>query len=130
MAVVFQNELGPNHGVTFNQLYILNNFPINRFEKELKRKGQYQDYMELLKNAFNPAAAAEVMCRDQLSVAHDGRLYDCDFNQMLDLNLMEDAQNTVFTFDYKKLLERSIVFGAHCFACTAGSGSSCTGQTT
>lgn len=130
MEAVFRSELSRNFDVSFSQLYILNNFPINRFKKNLEEKGQYETYMDTLKNAFNPQAAENVMCRDQISVAPDGSLFDCDFNQMLNLHLMNDPNNTVFTFDHDKLLNRKIVFGSHCFACTAGAGSSCTGQIT
>lgn len=128
MEAVFRTELSQNFGIAFSHLYILNNFPINRFKKFLEEKDQYETYMDALENAFNSQAAENVMCRDQISVAPDGSLFDCDFNQMLNLHLENDPSNTVFTFDHEKLLNRKIVFGAHCFACTAGAGSSCTGQ--
>jgi len=84
--------------------------------------------MDKLLAAFNPAAAAGVMCRNLISVSHDGRLYDCDFNQMLQLPAAVDDM-TVFDFDYERLMQRHIVFGSHCFGCTAGGGSSCGGAT-
>ncbi len=81
-------------------------------------------------NAYNPQAAEAVMCRNMISVHWDGGLYDCDFNQMLELPLDGRAPQTVFDWDEERLQERSIVIGEHCFGCTAGGGSSCTGQTT
>ena len=97
--------------------------PINRFKQQLKKLGTYDEYMTKLVNAFNSSAAEGVMCRSLISVSHDGRIYDCDFNQMLE-------HITIFNFDYEKLLNRRIMFGSHCFGCTAGSGSSCGGSTT
>jgi hypothetical protein len=85
--------------------------------------------METLVNAFNPAAAAGVMCRDTLSVGWDGALHDCDFNQMLGLGLHPDAARNVFEFDLEALRRREIVVGPHCFGCSAGAGSSCGGAT-
>ncbi|MGB5529942.1 MAG: DUF3641 domain-containing protein, partial [Ignavibacteriaceae bacterium] len=93
------------------------------------RTDTYDDYMEKLINAFNPAAAEGVMCRSLLSVSYDGKIYDCDFNQMLDLQVFTEKPMTVFNFNYKKLVNREIIFGSHCFGCTAGSGSSCGGAT-
>jgi MoaA/NifB/PqqE/SkfB family radical SAM enzyme len=83
--------------------------------------------MEKLINAFNPAAAEGVMCRSLLSVSYDGKIYDCDFNQMLDMQVFIDKPMTIFNFDFQKLIEREIIFDSHCFGCTAGSGSSCGG---
>ena len=83
--------------------------------------------MEKLINAFNPAAAEGVMCRSLLSVSYDGKIYDCDFNQMLDMQIFTDKPMTVFNFDIQKLVKRDIIFDSHCFGCTAGSGSSCGG---
>ena len=85
--------------------------------------------MQRLVNAYNPAAAAGVMCRNTLSVGWDGTLYDCDFNQMLDLPVDGGAPRTVFDFDRAALERRQIVVGPHCFGCTAGAGSSCGGAT-
>jgi radical SAM/Cys-rich protein len=125
----FKKELETKFGVVFNSLFTITNMPINRFKKDLERLGAYEEYMTRLVNAFNPAAARGVMCRSLISVGHDGSLYDCDFNQMLDLNLSEESGGTVFDFDLDKLLNRKIIFGQHCYGCAAGAGSSCGGAT-
>jgi radical SAM/Cys-rich protein len=125
----FKKELETKFGVVFNSLFTITNMPINRFKKDLERLGAYDEYMTRLVNSFNPAAARGVMCRSLISVSHDGRLYDCDFNQMLDLNLSEESGETVFDFDLDKLLNRKIIFGQHCYGCAAGAGSSCGGAT-
>ncbi|HEX5082489.1 MAG TPA: arsenosugar biosynthesis radical SAM (seleno)protein ArsS [Blastocatellia bacterium] len=125
----FKKELEAKFGVAFNSLFTITNMPINRFRKDLERLGAYEDYMTRLVNGFNPSAARGVMCRSLISVGYDGRLYDCDFNQMLDLNLSEESGGTVFDFDPDKLLGRKIIFGQHCYGCAAGAGSSCGGVT-
>jgi len=125
----FKKELEAKFGVVFNRLFTITNMPINRFKKDLERLNAYEEYMARLVNAFNPAAARGVMCRSLISVGHDGKLYDCDFNQMLDLNLSEESGETVFDFDLDKLLDRKIIFGPHCYGCAAGAGSSCGGAT-
>lgn len=125
----FKKELEAKFGVVFNSLFTITNMPINRFKKDLERLGAYDEYMTRLVNAFNPAAALGVMCRSLISVGYDGRLYDCDFNQMLDLNLSEESGGTIFDFDLDKLLDRKIIFGQHCYGCAAGAGSSCGGAT-
>ena len=126
----FKRELFSQHGIVFNSLYALTNMPINRFRIELEKLGTYHDYMIKLKSAFNPEAARNVMCRNQISIGYDGSIYDCDFNQMLGLQVSIETPVTVFDFDYDRLLERRIVFGSHCYGCTAGAGSSCGGATT
>lgn len=126
----FKKELGKKHGIVFNNLYTITNMPINRFKQQLKRLGAYDEYMTRLVNAYNPAAAEGVMCRSLVSVGYDGRIYDCDFNQMLDLEITGNGTPmTVFNFDYESLIKRRIIFASHCFGCTAGSGSSCGGAT-
>jgi radical SAM/Cys-rich protein len=117
------------YGVEFNALYTITNMPISRFLQFLEESGQLGEYMERLVTAFNPAAAAGVMCRNTLSVGWDGTLYDCDFNQMLELPVHPAAPRTVFDFDLGALDRREIVLGPHCFGCTAGAGSSCGGAT-
>jgi radical SAM/Cys-rich protein len=126
----FRRELQRAHGVTFNRLYTITNMPISRFLEFLVDSGNYEGYMERLANAFNPAAAAGVMCRYTISVGWDGALYDCDFNQMLDLPLNHGAPRHLRDFDPAKLHRRRIVTGNHCYGCTAGSGSSCGGAVT
>lgn len=125
----FKRELRAKFGVVFNNLYTITNMPIHRFRDDLIRHGGYEAYMEKLVTAFNPAAAGGVMCRTQINVDWDGRLSDCDFNQMLDLPVVSTAPQTIFDFNYNRLLARSIVFRDHCFGCTAGAGSSCGGAT-
>ena len=123
----FKKKLWKNYQIKFNNLYTITNMPIHRFKEQLERQGTYEDYMEKLINAFNPAAAEGVMCRSLLSVSYDGKIYDCDFNQMMDMQVFIDKPMTVFNFDFQKLIEREIIFDSHCFGCTAGSGSSCGG---
>lgn len=118
-----------HQGVTFDRLITLNNMPISRYLEWLEQSGNLTQYMELLVNAFNPATIAGLMCRNTLSVGWDGRLFDCDFNQMLDLELRPTHQQPMSIADWQPdwLRERSIVTGRHCFGCTAGAGSSCGG---
>src|SRR5262245_26756489 len=127
----YQRELQTKFGLVFNSLYTITNMPINRFRLHLDKTGQYEAYMEKLLAAFNPAAAAGVMCRNLISVGYDGRLYDCDFNQMLEMDVVDRAGGglTIFNFDLEKLQKRSIRFDEHCLGCTAGAGSSCGGAT-
>jgi radical SAM/Cys-rich protein len=117
------------HGIEFNRLFTITNMPISRYLEFLLERGQLESYMELLAGAFNPVAAAGVMCRDTLSVGWDGTLHDCDFNQMLELPVEPGAPRTVFDFDLEALESREIVTGPHCYGCTAGAGSSCGGAT-
>lgn len=126
----FRKELHKHHGIEFNRLYTITNMPISRFLEFLVESGNYDGYMERLANAFNPAAAAGVMCRYTLSVAWDGTLYDCDFNQMLDLPVDQRAPRHIRDFNPLALNDRSIVTGNHCYGCTAGPGSSCGGSVT
>ncbi|MGA6827016.1 arsenosugar biosynthesis radical SAM (seleno)protein ArsS [Nitrospira sp. NS4] len=123
----FRKELRTRHGVEFNHLYTITNMPVSRFLEFLMESGNYEGYMERLANAFNPAAAAGVMCRYTLSVSWDGRLYDCDFNQMLELPLEGGVPAHIRDFDPAQLQHRRIVTRNHCYGCTAGSGSSCGG---
>jgi radical SAM/Cys-rich protein len=123
----FRKELQGRHGVEFNHLYTITNMPISRFLEFLVESGNYESYMERLVNAFNPAAATGVMCRYTLSVGWDGRLYDCDFNQMLDLPVDHGVPSHIRDFDPAQLHRRQIVTRNHCYGCTAGSGSSCGG---
>ena len=129
----FRRELARHHGVVFNHLYTITNMPISRFLEFLIESGNYEGYMERLVNAFNPTAAAGVMCRYTLSVGWDGTLYDCDFNQMLDLPVEHGAPRHISKVDVAQLAalhHRRIVMGNHCYGCTAGAGSSCGGTVT
>jgi len=125
----FRRELQRRHGVVFHSLYTITNMPISRFLEFLQRTGNYERYMDKLVNAYNPGAAAGVMCRYTLSVGWDGSLYDCDFNQMLNLTVDHGAPRHIRDFS-SQLYQRRIVTGQHCYGCTAGSGSSCGGVTT
>ncbi len=123
----YRQELADRHGVAFNRLYTITNMPISRFLDDLVRRGRVEEYLAKLVAAYNPAAAAGVMCRTTLSVGWDGRLYDCDFNQMLDLGLAPGLPRHVRDFDAAALAGRRVVTGQHCYGCTAGSGSGCQG---
>lgn len=125
----WKGELQRRHGVIFNRLYTITNMPISRFLQFLVDSGNLQEYMDRLVTAFNPAAVEGLMCRSTLSVGWDGRLHDCDFNQMLDLGTASDAPQTILTATPESLAGRRIVVGPHCFGCTAGGGSSCGGAT-
>jgi len=126
----FKARLDKDFGIRFNHLYTITNMPIFRFRDQLKKIGALEQYWNKLVESFNPCAATAVMCRNQISVAPDGRLYDCDFNQVLRLQIViDDVPMTVFNFDWTALLAREIRVAPHCFGCTAGSGSSCGGST-
>jgi len=124
----YRKQLGENYGVVFNRLYTLTNMPINRFLLDLTRHGNYERYMELLLEKFNPTTVEGLMCRSLVSVGWDGTLYDCDFNQMLEMPVNHGLPNHLRDFDAFLLARREIRTGAHCFGCTAGSGSSCMGS--
>jgi radical SAM/Cys-rich protein len=127
----YRRELSARYGVEFSQLFTITNLPISRFLADLLQSGQYESYMRKLVDAFNPAAADGVMCRTMLSVDWQGNLYDCDFNQMLELPLAGGQPRNVCDIDaaaLQRLASRPVVTGRHCFGCTAGSGSSCQGS--
>ena len=124
----YRTRLTREYGIEFNRLYCLTNCPVGRYLDFLKRSGNLIEYMNLLKQAFNPSAVGNVMCRSMVSVGWDGRLFDCDFNQILDLPLSAGVPDHISAFDYDKLAHRNIVVRAHCFSCTAGAGSSCQGM--
>jgi radical SAM/Cys-rich protein len=123
----FKRELSQRHGITFNALICITNMPISRFLEFLLESGNYARYMEKLVTAFNPSAVPGVMCRDTISVGYDGTLYDCDFNQMLELPVAAQGR-TIDRFDADALMRRRIIVDQHCYGCTAGAGSSCGGQ--
>lgn len=124
----YKRVLQENFGIAFNDLYTITNMPISRFLDYLLQAGQYERYMEKLVSSFNPSAAAGVMCRNTLSVGWEGTLYDCDFNQMLELGLEPRSPRHIRDFDLERLEERDIVVNQHCYGCTAGAGSSCGGE--
>jgi radical SAM/Cys-rich protein len=120
----YKINLWENFGIKFNQLFTITNMPIKRFLDDLKRNNKLEDYMELLINSFNPSAVNSIMCRSLISIGHDGKIYDCDFNQMLDL----PKSKTIWDItSFEEMVSGPITFGNHCFGCTAGEGSSCTG---
>ena len=125
----FKKELKDHFDVEFNNLFTITNIPISRFLDFLIESGNYEEYMEKLVNAFNPAAVPGVMCRNTISIDWQGNLFDCDFNQMLGLKTESKAGQHISTFNVAKLEDREIVTNNHCFACTAGAGSSCQGAT-
>jgi radical SAM/Cys-rich protein len=122
----YKQALLQRYGIVFNTLFAITNLPISRYLDYLLQSGNYEKYMEKLANAYNPAAAANVMCRNTVSIGWDGFLYDCDFNQMLSLKVASAAKH-ISNFDLAELNNRDIVVGQHCYGCTAGSGSSCGG---
>jgi radical SAM/Cys-rich protein len=141
----WKRDLQRRYGVVFNRLYTITNMPISRYLQFLLDSGNLQAYMEKLVTAFNPAAVPGLMCRSTLSVGWDGRLYDCDFNQMIEIGLEGHAPQTIFDVaapdararadgeraakpgSLDQLASRRITIGPHCFGCTAGGGSSCGG---
>ncbi len=127
---VYRESLKRNHGIEFSRLITITNMPISRFLEFLERSGNLESYLETLANAYNPATVEKVMCRDLISVSWDGWLYDCDFNQMLELKI--NSSNGALHLDQIESIEqlnrRPIVVKNHCYGCTAGSGSSCGGQ--
>ena len=125
----WKRELLRLHGLRFDGLYTITNMPISRYLEWLVETGNLETYLERLVAAFNPAAAQGVMCRSTISVAWDGRLHDCDFNQMLDMGLEPGAPAHIRDFDLAAVTRRRILTGRHCFGCTAGAGSSCGGAT-
>lgn len=123
----YKNKLYADFGIVFNQLYTITNMPITRYAKYLKAFNQYEAYVELLINSFNPATVDGLMCFNTLSVGWDGRLYDCDFNQMLGMQMRNGRPLTISDVQLKDLNNWEIFTGNHCFGCTAGAGSSCQG---
>jgi len=119
----FRQELA-QYGLVFNKLYAVTNMPVNRFRTLLQNSGTYVEYMDGLVKNFDPQAARCVACRSLISVGYDGRIYDCDFNQMLGMQIINSKALTVFDFDFDILINRKIRFGSHCFGCTAGGGAS------
>jgi len=119
----YRRELHSSFGILFKRLYVFTNMPIGRFREFLIRKNILEQYMAKLKATFNASTLDGLMCRYLISVGWDGRLYDCDFNQALGLTVGKRYPSHIRDFDYDVLSGREIVFGNHCFACTAGQGS-------
>jgi radical SAM/Cys-rich protein len=126
----YKRSLGAAFGIEFHHLYSITNMPISRFAAELEHCGRREEYMGLLVNHFNPATVYGLMCRSLLSVGWEGSLYDCDFNQMLEMPLLAPQPRTIFDLATVDRLDGApIATGPHCFGCTAGAGSSCGGET-
>ena len=123
----FKQALKMNFNISFHSLFAITNLPISRFLDYLLQSGNYERYMEKLLAAYNPLAAAHVMCRNTLSISWDGFIYDCDFNQMLDMKVDCSAKH-ISQFNHSALSNRNIVVNQHCYGCTAGAGSSCGGS--
>jgi len=124
----FKRQLKRKYDIDFNSLFAITNLPISRFLDYLIQSDNYQDYMQTLIEAFNPNTVEGLMCRNTLSISWDGYIYDCDFNQMLDLKVSAKNSQHLDDFDLAALNERPIVLNQHCFGCTAGAGSSCGGE--
>ncbi len=125
----FKKALKEDFDIEFNSLFTITNLPIARFLEYLIASDNYEDYMDTLVNAFNPAAAMGVMCRNTISVDYDGYMYDCDFNQMLNKKVLPKESRHIRDFDLESLNRREIFVHQHCYGCTAGAGSSCQGAT-
>jgi len=123
----YRRELDKRFGISFTHLLTITNMPLGRFLSVLESRGELESYRRLLRKSFNPETVEGLMCRHQVSVDWRGRLYDCDFNLILDLPVDGGAPRTIFDFDTEELARRRIVTGDHCFGCTAGCGSSCRG---
>jgi radical SAM/Cys-rich protein len=123
----FKHSLKRDFDIEFNKLFTITNMPISRYLDFLLVSGNYENYMNKLIQSYNPQAAKNVMCRNTLSIGWDGFIYDCDFNQMLDLKVSGHS-NHISNFDFAELLNRDIIVNQHCFGCTAGAGSSCGGE--
>lgn len=127
MEAEFKLKLQTQYGIVFNHLFTITNNPVGRFGAFLKRSNNLEGYMQRLSNSFNASTVENMMCRNQLSVAWDGKLYDCDFNQTLDWTV--NGPNHISMLKSTPIEKRTICLGNHCYACTAGSGSSCGGTT-
>ena len=126
----YKKILCEQFGIAFNHLYCLTNMPITRYATHLKLRGEYDRYKELLESNFNGATLDQVMCRNLISIGWDGSVYDCDFNQMLEMPIPDAAGNRlhIASLTLDQVRERSIQVGDHCYGCAAGSGSSCGGE--
>jgi radical SAM/Cys-rich protein len=123
----YRRELHDRFNISFTRLYTITNMPLGRFRDFLQETGNLEKYMQKLSSAFNPRALDGVMCRSIVNVGWDGTLYDCDFNQMLNLPVSPKHSRHIRDFDYEALTKRAIIIDDHCYGCTAGQGSSCAG---
>src|SRR5436190_3219065 len=127
LAADYKRELGAHFGIAFNDLYTITNLPIARFASSLRHEGKYEEYLELLVAAFNPATIDGLMCRNTINVSWQGEVHDCDFNQMLHLPLGANGRRYLWELDPRAVSGKAIATANHCFGCTAGAGSSCGG---
>ncbi|MFK7824646.1 MAG: arsenosugar biosynthesis radical SAM (seleno)protein ArsS [Oligoflexales bacterium] len=127
LEIEYKNRLKEDFGISFNQLYVITNMPIKRFLFDLKKSKQYDTYMKLLSENFNVSAVPSLMCTNLISISWDGKLYDCDFNQMLELPTGHKAKNIEELNSLSELIGAKVIIADHCLGCTAGAGSSCTG---
>lgn len=129
LEAAYKKELSAHHGITFNHLFTITNAPIGRFREHLEDSGSYADYLRMLAGRFNPEAAGNIMCRSLINVDWQGKIYNCDFNQALNMPLTADdgSEITIAELDDDNMNGKTILLSQHCYCCTAGEGSSCTG---
>jgi radical SAM/Cys-rich protein len=127
LEIDYRRELRNRFGIEFTKLLTITNMPLGRFWTELRRTREDQKYLSLLRESFNPGTLGSLMCRYQISISWDGRVYDCDFNLAIGTPVNHGAPNRIEQFDKSAIEKRRIVTGEHCFGCTAGCGSSCKG---
>ncbi len=125
----YKSYLKDNFGIVFNSLFVITNMPINRFGSTLVSQNKFNNYMNLLKSSFSEKARENVMCKELISIDYNGNVFDCDFNQMLNINLSR-RKTHISNLDCKHLYNKEVSTADHCYGCTAGSGSSCGGETT
>jgi radical SAM/Cys-rich protein len=123
----YKRELRASFGIEFDRLYTITNLPIARFAAWLRHRGEYENYLRVLREAFNPAAVEGLMCRNTISVGWQGEVYDCDFNQQLGMQLNNGKPLSLWDLDLETFAKLEILTADHCFGCTAGAGSSCGG---
>lgn len=129
LEAAYKAELTANHGIAFNHLFTITNAPIGRFREHLETSGSYGDYLRMLAGRFNPETAGAIMCRTLISVDYQGNIYNCDFNQALGMPVVADdgSEIAISELDDEKMNGKKIILSEHCYCCTAGEGSSCTG---
>lgn len=123
----YHRELKARYGVVFTRLYALTNLPIARFAEDLRQQGKWNDYLDLLADSFNPGTVDDLMCRSTLNIGWKGEVYDCDFNQMLGMQLRREKPLHLWDIEPDSVRDLDILTGEHCLGCTAGAGSSCAG---
>jgi len=124
----YKRELADRHGIVFNKLLAITNMPLGRFKESLAEKGTLGAYADLLRKNFNEKTLPHLMCRKMVNIGWEGGIFDCDFNQMLNIAVNHGAPRNVNNFDLERLRTREIAVGDHCFGCAAGRGSSCGGE--